>query len=109
VVMDGMLYGMTPKHKIIALDAATGKLLWRFDSGLAGRGPNRGVAYWAAGHDKRIFAAVQSYVYALDAATGKPIPGFGQDGRIDLREGLGRDPRNISIVLTTPGVIYNDL
>jgi quinoprotein glucose dehydrogenase len=109
VVVDGALYGMTPKHKIIALDAATGKLLWRFDSGLGGQGPNRGVAYWAAGNDKRIFAAAQSYIYALDAETGKPIPGFGQGGRIDLREGLGRDPRNISVALTTPGVIYKDL
>jgi quinoprotein glucose dehydrogenase len=109
VVIDGALYGVTPKHKIIALDAATGKLLWRFDSGLAGRGPNRGVTYWAAGDDKRIFAAAQNYVYALDAATGKPIPGFGRGGRIDLREGLGRDPQNISVALTTPGVIYKDM
>ena len=109
IVVDGVLYGVTPKHKIIALDAATGKLLWRFDSGLAGRGPNRGVTYWAAGNDKRIFAAAQSYVYALDAATGKPIPSFDKDGRIDLREGLGRDQQKISIVLTSPGVIYKDL
>jgi quinoprotein glucose dehydrogenase len=109
IVVDGALYGVTAKHKIIALDAATGKLLWRFDSGLAGRGPNRGVTYWANGKDQRIFAAVQSYVYALDATTGKPIPSFGQDGRIDLREGLGRDPQKISIVLTTPGIVYKDL
>lgn len=109
VVVEGVLYGLTPKHKIIALQAATGKPLWRFDSGLAGRGPNRGVTYWTDGTDKRIFAAVQSYVYALDAATGKPIPTFGKDGRIDLREGLGRDPQKLSVVLTTPGVIYKDV
>lgn len=109
VVVNGVLYGVTAKHRIIALDAATGALLWRFDSGIAGRGPNRGVTYWAAGSDKRIFAAVQSFVYALDAATGQPISSFGANGRIDLREGLGRDPRKISIVLTTPGVIYKDL
>jgi quinoprotein glucose dehydrogenase len=109
IVVGGVLYGVTPKHKIIALDAATGKLLWHFDSGIAGRGPNRGVTYWAAGRDRRIFAAVQSYVYALDAATGKPIASFGKDGRIDLREGLGRDPQKISIALTTPGIVYKDL
>jgi quinoprotein glucose dehydrogenase len=56
-----------------------------------------------------VFVAVQSYVYALDADTGKPIPGFGKSGRIDLREGLGRDPATLSIVLTTPGVVYDDL
>ena len=109
IVVKGVLYGVTPKHKVIALDGATGKLLWRFDSGLVGRGANRGLMHWAAGQEQRIFAAVQSFVYALDAATGKPIPGFGQDGRIDLREGLGRDPAKGSVVMTTPGVIYKDL
>ncbi|HLX45225.1 MAG TPA: PQQ-binding-like beta-propeller repeat protein [Bryobacteraceae bacterium] len=109
IVVAGVMYGVTPTHKIIALDAATGKLLWRFDSGIAGRGPNRSVVYWSAGDDRRIFAAVQSFLYALDARTGKPIPGFGQDGRIDLREGLGRDPAKQSVVLTSPGIIYKDL
>jgi quinoprotein glucose dehydrogenase len=109
IVADGVMYGVTPKHKIIALDAATGKLRWRFDSGIVGRSPNRGVTYWAAGEDRRIFAGVQNYLYALDATTGKPIPSFGQNGRIDLREGLGRDPQKVSIALTSPGIIYKDL
>src|SRR5258708_4310892 len=109
IVVDGVLFGVTPRHKIIALDAATGRLLWRFDSGIAGRAPNRGLVYWAAGNDRRIFAAVQSYVYALDARTGKPIPEFGAEGRIDVRDGLGRDPQKQSIVLTTPGIIFKDL
>ncbi len=109
VIADGVLYGVTPKHKIIALDAATGKLLWRFDSGLAARGPNRGVMVWGEGNEKRILVAAQNFIYALNAATGQPIPGFGTNGRIDLREGLGRDAQKISIALTTPGVIYKDL
>lgn len=109
VVSDGILYGVTAKHKVFALDAATGKQLWSFDSGIAGRGPNRGVSIWSSGKEKRIFAAGQSFVYALDATTGKPIPSFGADGRIDLREGLGRDPAKLSIALTTPGVVYKDL
>ena len=109
LVVNGVLYGVTPKHKIIALDGATGKLLWRFDSGIAGRGANRGLAYWANGNDRRIFGAVQSYVYALDAATGKPILSFGAEGRLDLRENLGREPSKQSIVLTTPGIVYKDL
>lgn len=109
ILVRGVLYGITPKHKTIALDGATGKLLWRFDSGLNGRGPNRGLAYWAAGKDRRIFAAVQSYVYALSAETGRPIPEFGHEGRIDLRADLSRPPEGQSIDLTTPGVIYKDL
>src|SRR4051794_299068 len=109
VVVDGVLYGVTPKHKLVALDAATGKLLWRFDSGIEGRGPNRSVVYWRSGDDRRVFASIQSFIYALDARTGQVISGFGKDGRIDLREGLGRDPAKQSVVLTSPGVIYKDL
>jgi quinoprotein glucose dehydrogenase len=109
ILIGGILYGLTPRHKAIALDGATGKLLWTFDSGIAGRGPNRSVVYWTDGSAFRLFAAVQSYIYALDAHTGKPIPDFGNAGRIDLREGLGRDPAKQSIVLTSPGIIYKDL
>ena len=109
IVVNGILYGLTPRHKAIALDAATGRLLWRFDSGIEGRGPNRGVTYWSDGVEQRIFMSVQSYLYALDARTGKPIFSFGTDGRVDLREDLGRDPQKQSIVLTSPGIIYKDL
>ncbi len=109
VVMNGVLYGITARHKVIALDAATGKLLWKFDPGLPARGPNRGVTHWTDGREQRIFAGAQHYIYALDAITGEAIPSFGKQGRIDLREGLGRDPQKISIAMTTPGVIYKDL
>lgn len=109
IVVDGVLFGVTPAHKIVALDAATGRLLWRFDSKIAGRGPNRGLVYWTDGKHGRIFAAVHSYIYALDARTGKPIPGFGKEGRIDVRENLGRDPEKQSIAVTTPGIVFKDL
>lgn len=109
IVLDGVLYGITPRHKVFAVQAATGKLLWRFDPGIEGRGPNRGLTFWKDGRERRLFAAVQHYLYALDPATGKPVPGFGQNGRIDLREGLGRPPQETSVILTTPGVIYKDL
>jgi quinoprotein glucose dehydrogenase len=109
IMVGDILFGLTPKHKVIALDAATGKLKWRFDSGIEGRGADRGVVYWRSGGDQRIFAGVQSFIYALDAHTGLAIPTFGKSGRIDLREGLDRDPAKQSIVLTSPGIIYKDL
>lgn len=109
LMIRGVLYGLTPKHKAVALNAATGKLLWQFDSGVEARGPNRGVTYWESGEDRRILASAKSFIYALDAKTGKIIPTFGKDGRIDLREGLGRDPETQTMNLTTPGVIYKDL
>lgn len=109
LVADGVLYGVTPRHGVVALDAATGKLRWRFTPEVAGRGANRGVAYWSGRGERRVFAAVQNWLYALDAETGQPVRGFGAGGRIDLREGLGRDPAKQSILLTTPGVVYKDL
>jgi glucose dehydrogenase len=109
IVVGGVMYAYTPTHKTIALDAATGKLSWSFDSGLAGVGANRGLMYWRDGREARVFAAVDNFIYALDAATGKVIGGFGKQGRIDLRENLGRDPATQSVRLTTPGVIFRDL
>src|SRR5271169_2859724 len=77
LIVDGVLFGITPTQKIFALDAATGKLLWKFDSGIRGTQPDRGLAFWADGKDKRILVGVMNFVYALDAATGQPIPSFG--------------------------------
>ena len=103
VVVDGVLYAFTPSQKVIALDAADGKLLWRFDSGVVGTGPDRGLTYWTDGKQKRLLAGVMNFVYALDASTGQVISTFGNKGRIDLREGLGRDPSALSVALTSSG------
>jgi quinoprotein glucose dehydrogenase len=109
IVVGRVLYGYTPTHQAIALDAVTGKQLWMFDSGLGGVGANRGLTHWTDGKQSRVFAAVDNFVYALDALTGKPIVGFGAQGRIDLRENLGRDPASQSVRLTSPGIVYRDL
>src|SRR5271170_6034681 len=113
IIVGGTLYSYTPSQKVIALDAATGKLLWKFDSGIAGTQPDRGLAYWSDGPNgsggARILAGVMNYLYALDAKTGQPIPSFGENGRIDLRNDLGREPATVSISLTTPGIVYKDL
>jgi quinoprotein glucose dehydrogenase len=109
IVVEGVLYAYTPSQKVIALDAGTGKLLWKFDSGIKGTQPDRGLASWTDGKHRRILAGVMNYLYALDAQTGKPITTFGEGGRIDLRENLGRDPKSVMIALTTPGIVYKDL
>jgi quinoprotein glucose dehydrogenase len=109
IVVGGVLYSYTPTQKVIALDAASGKLLWKFDSGVAGTQPVRGLSYWSDGTTSRILAGVMNYLYALDAKTGQPIPSFGDKGRIDLRNDLRRDPATVSIALTTPGIVYKDL
>jgi len=119
IIVHGVLYATTPKLRLIALDAATGKLLWSFvpdedkkvfdNLRSLALTPNRGVTYWSDGSDQRIFLVVGHNLYAVNATTGKLIPSFGQAGHIDLRDGLGRDPQDLSVTDTSPGVVYKDL
>ncbi|HEX8712963.1 MAG TPA: c-type cytochrome [Terracidiphilus sp.] len=109
IIIGRTLYAYTPSQKVVALDAATGKLKWKFDSGVVSTQPARGVSYWTDGKDERIFAGVMNYLYCLDAKTGRPIASFGENGRIDLRKGLREPWQEQSIALTSPGSIYKDL
>lgn len=109
IVVGRVLYACTPGHSAIALDAASGRLLWKFAAPIDGRALTRGVAYWTDGRERRILAGFRYYLYALDADTGRPIAGFGENGRIDLRKGLRGDYLRQSVALTTPGAIYKDL
>ena len=93
IVIDGVLFGTTPRSQVFALDAATGEERWRFDplaNGSAAQGHNRGLVHWEgpAGEGGRILAACGQDLWALDAKTGRPIESFGRGGRIDLRAGL---------------------
>ena len=115
LIVGRTLFAYTPRQEVIALDAATGKLLWTFDSQKAfpaervASRAERGLSYWRSGKEKRLMANVSHYVYALDPDTGKLLPSFGNQGRIDLRENL-RDPaKTMSLSITSPGVIYKDL
>ena len=112
IVVEGVLYAASPKNNIVALDAATGKLLWRFDPNagqkIVGKLRNRGVAYWADANDRRIFFAARQYLYALSADTGRVIETFGKQGRVDLRDDLGREARD-PVSMTSPALIYKDL
>src|SRR5690242_14904943 len=101
IVVNGILYATTPKLRLVALDAGTGKLRWSFDPNadrkVTVKGRNRGVTYWGSGADRRIFFVSRQFLYAIDANSGKLMPGFGEAGKVDLREGLGRDPKTITI------------
>jgi quinoprotein glucose dehydrogenase len=114
IVVNGLLYATTPKLRLIALDAATGSLRWSFDPrqnerAAFGKARNRGVTYWADGGEQRIFFVASHWLYALDARTGAIVKNFGEDGRVDLRQGLGRPPEEMSISATSPGIVYKDL
>ncbi len=113
LVIGGILYAYTPTQKVIALDAATGALKWKFDSGIEGTQPARGLTWWTDGKENRLFAGVMNFLYCLDPQTGNPIASFGENGRIDLRKGLDRGLggkfEEQSIALTTPGIIFKDM
>ena len=109
IIVDGVLYATTPKLRVVALDAATGREIWSFDPNLIdsrpGRYRHRGVTVF----QDRVFVTHRNNLWALDKQTGKPIASFGDSGRVDLRKGLGRPFETLSVSASTPGVIYRDL
>ncbi|MCP4470584.1 MAG: hypothetical protein GY815_07850 [Gammaproteobacteria bacterium] len=105
IVINGVLYGRNPNHNIFAIRADSGEELWTFDPFTDEEGLlssyMRGLTYWQADENSkennttsapRIFSSVSHYLIALDATSGKPIKSFGDNGRVNLKEGLGRDP-----------------
>lgn len=109
LIVGGTVYVVTPSQKVVALDGKTGRPIWKFDAKIESSQPVRGLSWWSDGKQSRLFAGVMNYLYALDPATGRPIPGFGENGRLDLRKNLRGDYTQQSIALTTPGIIYKDL
>ena len=111
IIVDGVLYAVSSKQWAYAINASSGEQLWSFDpfNGGENGGPNRGVTYWESGDDKRILFAGGDKLFALDAHTGKPIDSFGDKGKVDLNVGVRDDPKSISVTLTTPGIIFQDL
>ncbi|HEY4336692.1 MAG TPA: c-type cytochrome, partial [Puia sp.] len=119
LVIDGVVYGVTPRLRLFALDAATGKAKWVFDpmAPVNGDTPKisinacRGVAYYAgdSGKDQRLFYGAGSWLFCVNAATGEPEKNFGDRGRIDLHNDLGRDVRDLYVAATTPGTVFKDM
>lgn len=108
IVINDIMYLTTPKLSLVALEASTGSEIWRFKKDEA-TGISRGITYWDDDNNGCIFFSSGNYLYAVDAKNGNSINTFGRNGRIDLRANLGKDSSKISISLTTPGVIYQNL
>jgi len=113
LVIDGTMYVLAKNNAIVALDAATGKEIWTHPTD-----PNttlitnRGIDYWenADRSDRRLIFALRNELQELDARTGQPIRQFGSNGIVDLRAGLGREPKSLSLVQSyNPGRIFEDL
>ena len=117
LMVNGVLYVSTSLSQVAAIDAATGKVRWVYDPETWKNGTpsnngfvHRGVAYWADGNDQRIlFGTGDGYLICLDAQTGKSIPTFGRDGRIDLTEGMGRPVDRRLYGVSSPPIVCRDV
>ena len=113
IMVDGFLYVLAKRNSIVALDARTGKEIWTYTPDPPAKIiTNRGINYWESKDraEYRLLFCANHALQAIDARTGKLILSFGRDGRVDLKEGLGRDPKSLTLVQsTTPGRVIEDL
>jgi quinoprotein glucose dehydrogenase len=115
LMVDGTLYVTTPFSRVIALEASTGKQLWAFDPQIDKEKPtnlfiHRGAALWNSGGQKRIMlGTLDGRLFSIDAATGKPAPGFAREGFIDLKAGFTDNFPSGRYGVTSPPAIYKDL
>lgn len=110
IVVDNVMYLLAKNSSLVAVDAATGKEIWIHENlpGLT----TRGIAYWESKSrkDRRLIFAINDYLEEIDASTGESVLTFGKRGLVDLREGLGRDPRTMHRIQSdTPGRVFEDL
>lgn len=107
LVVDGVLYGLSPTLAAFALNAATGAELWRMDLDLPGAA-QRGLMWWRNPRDerdRRVFFAAGRELIALSAVDGNLVPSFGEGGRLDLTPPVDRTG---SFGVTVPGVVFED-
>ena len=110
IIIKGVLYGISASVQAFALDAATGKELWRFGDPLKNwASTSRGVSYWTNGSEERILFTAGPNLWALNAKTGQPIPSFGENGKVDLHTGLPAIAQTKFVISNTPGTIFQDL
>jgi quinoprotein glucose dehydrogenase len=120
ILVDGLLYLTTPYNRVIALDPATGRERWTYDPQVPldrrySELTSRGVSAWPAADDKRtnkikaarriFLATIDARLIALDAATGKPVSGFGENGQVDLTREVRVFDRGDYQVTSPPAVI----
>jgi quinoprotein glucose dehydrogenase len=114
IVIGDTMYLTTARMAVRALNAATGEVRWNFDPyegerSSRARGVNRGVSYFEDGKDKRIFAAIQTKLFAIKAQSGELIKSFGDNGVVDLTSDFDRDMEGLFYKCTSPPVIFEDL
>ena len=120
LMVNGMLYSTAgTRRAVIALDAATGELKWVYSVNEGERGQasprrlsGRGLTYWTDGTEERIVYVTPGYqLIALNAATGRPVPSFGNNGMVDLKLEFDQamDPITSDVGLHAAPIIANDV
>lgn len=107
IVVDGVMY-VTAPDGVYALVPETGELLWKYEATPMAL---RGLAYWpgTGGLHSRVFAGNRHLLVALDVTTGKPAPGFGNEGRLDLKQGVLGDLKDARYALNSPPAVFGDV
>ncbi|MGD0435947.1 MAG: PQQ-binding-like beta-propeller repeat protein, partial [Bryobacteraceae bacterium] len=111
IVIANVMYFATQKNRVIALNAETGAELWSYDPKTPRVQEHRGVSYWTGDAQTlpRVILGTAARLIELDAKTGKPIPGFGDNGEVNLRVGVADDYPKARYAITSPPVVYKDL
>ena len=117
LMVNDTLYLSTPYNRVVALDANTGRELWKFDPGAHTYGQpsngtgfvHRGVAIWSEGGTRRVFINSRWRLIALDAATGQRVQSFGANGEVDVTAGLDWSINPLHYTNTSPPVVWGDL
>jgi quinoprotein glucose dehydrogenase len=114
LIVDGVFYGTTALQVVVALDAATGRELWRFDPRTAGKSRtgdvrHRGLVYWSRGGDRRLILAHDHYLYAIAPDTGRLIETFAEGGMLNFKAGWAEERDDFLLNSGTPGLTFEDL
>ncbi len=120
LMINGRLFSTAgTRRAVVALDAATGELLWMHSEQEGARGQaaprqlsGRGLAYWTDGKQERILYVTPGYrLVALDARTGRPVPGFGSNGVVDLKQDFDQqlDPTTAPVGLHATPLVAKDV
>src|SRR5690242_15914588 len=110
LVIGNVMYMSTAYNRVLAMEPETGKKIWEYES--AHTPAMRGIAYWPGNQDlppQILFGTLDGWLISLNAKTGKPVPGFGREGMVNLKEGVADKYPNQQYGMTSPPALYKDL
>ena len=111
LVIHGLMYVLTRFNSLVAVEPETGKKLWSFEYSHAGR-PAKGLAYWRGGGNSPatiFFGTDDGYLYAVNAKTGKLVPGFANEGELSLKAGMKDKYPTALYGLNGAPIVFKDL